>query len=291
MALRWNVKALFWVGVVALGNLSAAYAQTTRQTPLPSVVELKQRVLANLKKSQAEQERYVCRTTSENDITNRNGNIKSREVKQYDMFFVNGQEIHELTSKNGKPLSASDQKKESERVQQQIKKNSDEQYIAHRDAENEKQLDVLLRMVRFTNGRRIDAGGRPTLLYDLSGDPNVRPKGMEETFLHNMAGTIQIDEATGELVDLNARLGHDVKLAGGLLANLHKGFWIHVRQHRYPDGVWLTALAEGTGDARAALFFHPYFRFKQEMDDCALTTVTTTERTAEVVEKPTTSKP
>jgi hypothetical protein len=123
----------------------------------------------------------------------------------------------------------------------------------------------------------MDRGGRSTLAYDLSGDPSVHPKGVEETFLHDMSGTIEVDERTGELVDLNARLDHDVKIGGGLLADLHKGFWIHVRQQRYPDGVWLPELVEGNGDARAALFFHPYFKFRQTMGGCALTSVTTSQ--------------
>lgn len=245
--------------------------------PLPSAAELKQRVLANLKKSQAEQERYVCKTVGENLLTDKNGNVKHRDVKLYNMFFVNGQEIDEVTSKDGKPLSEDKKKKEAERVQKEIKKDSDEKYVAKQDAENAKQIDMLLHMLRYTNGHRVNLNGRPTLDYDLSGDPKVHPKGTEETFLHDMTGTIQVDELTGQLVDMNARLDHDVKVGGGVLANLHKGFWLHVQQQRYPDGVWLLEKLEGTGDARAALFFHPYFKFSQTMSGCALTNVTTSQ--------------
>lgn len=265
-----------------LTGSTASTAKIDWHAPLPSASQLKQRVLDNLKKSRAEQERYICRTTRENVETDKHGNIKKREVRQYDVFFVNGLEIHTLTAKDGKPLDHEQKKKESERVQEKVKKDSDANYVAKKDAENAQQLDTLLHMLRFTNGRRIDVGGRPTLAYDLTGDPNVHPKGVEETFLHNMTGNIQVDEMTGELVDLNARLYHDVKIGGGLLANLHKGFWIHVRQRRYPDGVWLAELVEGNGDARAALFFHPYFRFKQTMNGCALTNVTTSEKTEAV---------
>ncbi|MGH9615534.1 MAG: hypothetical protein ACRD28_02250 [Acidobacteriaceae bacterium] len=243
--------------------------------PLPSAEELKQRVLKSLKQSEAEQERYVCKTVLEQDNTDKSGTVKRRRVRQYDMFFVNGQEIDELTGRDGKPLSANQRNKEMGRIEKEIKKDSDLKYVAKRDAENGKQLDILLHMLRYTNGHRIDRGGRSTLAYDLSGDPSVQPKGLEETFLHDMSGKIEVDEATGELVDLNARLDHDVKIGGGLLANLHKGLWIHARQQRYPDGVWLPELIEGNGDARAALFFHPYFKFKQTMNGCALTTVTT----------------
>jgi hypothetical protein len=245
--------------------------------PLPSASELKKRVLANLKRSEAEQERYVCKTVDESVETDKNGNLKKRRVEGRDMFFVNGQEIDELTSKNGKPLNADQQKKEEKRVKKKIEKDSDMKYVAKKDADNEKQLDMLLHMLRYTNGHRVDRDGRSTLSYDLSGDPSVHPKSVEETFLHDMMGTIEVDEKTGELVDLNARLDHDVKIGGGLVANLHKGFWIHVRQQRYPDGVWLPELLEGNGDARAALFFHPYFRFSDTMNGCALTSVTTSQ--------------
>jgi hypothetical protein len=274
-----------WSQSAARGAVQAHSLKVVRQdeskidwnSPLPSPTELKQRVLKNLKQSEGEQERYVCKTIREEDDTDKSGNVKQRHVRQYDMFFVNGEEIDELTGKDGKTLSADQKNKEMERVQKEIKKDSDTKYIAKRDAQDDKQIDTLLHMLRYTNGHRVDRGGRSTLAYDLSGDPSVHPKGVEETFLHNMSGTIEVDEHTGELVNLNARLDHDVKIGGGLLANLHKGFWIHVRQQRYPDGVWLPKVVEGNGDARAALFFHPYFKFRQTMNGCALTNVTTSQ--------------
>jgi hypothetical protein len=245
--------------------------------PLPSAAELKQRVLTNLKNSQAAQERYVCKVTEENDLLTKSGAVKNSKIQQFNMFFVNGQEIDQKTANNGKPLDAGQQKKESERVMREIKKDSDQKYVAKQDADQEKQLDMLLHVVHYTNGHRINLNGRPTLAYDLSGDPAVHPKGIEETFLHSMNGTIQVDEQTGQLVDLNARLDHDVKVGGGLLANLHKGFTMHLHQQRYPDGVWLPDHIEGSGDARAALFLHPYFRFSRSISDCKRTNVTTSE--------------
>lgn len=252
-------------------------ANATAAAPLPSAAELKQRVLENLKKSQAELERYLCQMTRETDITDKNGKLKRRELRQYDMFFVNGQEIDQLTAKGGKNLDAGGKKKETDRVRDKIKKDSDMEYVAKKDAENAKQIDMLLHMLRYTNGHRVEQNGRSLLVYDLTGDPNVHPHGTEETFLHSMRGTIQVDEQTGELVDLTARLDHDVKVGAGFLADIHKGLWIHVRQQRYPDGVWLPQLVEGNGDARAALFFHPYFRFSERLNSCKLTNVTTSE--------------
>jgi hypothetical protein len=290
-------RKVYWLAVAALSMPAFAPAQASHPTqkssaskaaatappaidwnaPLPSAAELKQRVIANFKESQAEQERYLCSTVQTNQVTDKNGKVKHTDVKQYNMFFVNGQEIDQLTAKDGKPLDAEKQKKEQKRVEDQIKKDSDMKYVAKQNAQDEKQLDMMLHMLRYTNGHRINLSGRPTLAYDLSGDPTVHPKGVEETFLHDMSGTIQVDEATGELVHLDARLDHDVKVGGGLLANLHKGFWMHIHQKRYPDGVWLPEKIDGTGDVRAALFFHPYFRFSQTMEGCQRTSVTTTQ--------------
>ncbi len=76
------------------------------------------------------------------------------------------------------------------------------------------------------------------------------------------------------MIDINIRSVADLKIGGGLLANLHKGLWVHVHNQPQPDGVWLTDLAEGSGDARAALFLHPYFRFKETTGACHLFTAT-----------------
>ncbi|MBV9564335.1 MAG: hypothetical protein JOY90_28425, partial [Bradyrhizobium sp.] len=64
-----------------------------------------------------------------------------------------------------------------------------------------------------------------------------------------------------------------------LLANLHKGFWLHLAQQRQPDGVWLTQEIQGSGDARAALFVHARFRFEEELEKCHLFSVTTQQST------------
>jgi hypothetical protein len=243
--------------------------------PLPDAVAIRQRVIENFKKTEAEQERYICRTTHVMEETDKHGKVKKGETRDYDMFFVNGREIDELVAKNGRPLDADKQKKESDRVLKEIKKDSDEKRVARERSQDLEELDAMLHALRYTNGHRQLVDGRSTLFYDLSMDPSFHPKNVQESFIHNMNGTIQVDEQTGELLDMNARLDHDVKIGGGLLANVHKGFWIHIHQVRHPDGVWLPDLIEGKGDLRAALFLHPYFQFKQTTNNCRLTSVTT----------------
>lgn len=242
--------------------------------PLPDPHQLLLRALANERKLAAEQERYECRVTSEAIETDKNGKVKKTTTEVHDQFYVNGMEIERTLSKNGKDLSLDETHKEDARVMKETLKDSDQAYAAKQAAKQDRQVEDFLAAMMLTNGRRQIVNGRSELFYDIVPNPHFDAKNLNQKFASVMQGTVELDEQTGEMADLNIRSVQDLKIGGGLLANLHKGFWIHVHQHPQPDGVWLTDLAEGSGDARAALFLHPYFRFKQTTDDCHLYTAT-----------------
>ena len=242
--------------------------------PLPDPHELLQRALANQKKLAAEQERYECRVTTHSIQTDKNGKVKKDETEVDDQFFVNGMEIDRTLSKNGKELTGDDARKENDRVMKKTMKYSDKAYAAKQEAKQNQEVEDFLAAMQLENGRRAIDNGRSVLFYDIVPNPHFEAKNLNQKFATVMRGTVQVDEKTGEMIDLNIKSVQDLKLAGGLLANLHKGFWLHVHQSAQPDGVWLTDLAEGSGDARAMLFIHPYFRFKSTTDSCHLYSAT-----------------
>lgn len=242
--------------------------------PLPDPHALLQRALANQKKVAAEQERYECRVTTQSVQTDKNGRVKKDTTDVADQFYVNGMEIERKLSKNGKPLTGDDARKEDERVMKQTVKYSDKGYAAKQTAKQDREVEDLLAAMMLENGRREQVNGRSVLFYDIVPNPHFDAKNLNQKFATVMRGKIEVDEETGQMIDLNIKSVQDLKIGGGLLANLHKGFWVHVHQHAEPDGVWLADLAEGSGDARAMLFVHPYFRFKQTTSDCHLYTAT-----------------
>ena len=87
-----------------------------------------------------------------------------------------------------------------------------------------------------------------------------------------------MDEESGMPAELKIETSRDVKVAGGVGANLHKGFQLHLVQQRQPDGVWLTKVAEGSGDVRAILLLRQRFRFKEELDQCHLFSVNSQQK-------------
>ncbi len=252
---------------------SASAAHAFDGKPLPDSGQLKQRALANMKRSEEALERYSCIVREQNDELDGDGKVKKHESRRMERFFVHGVQVNHVLARNGKELTGGDAKKEQERVDNRVKKYSDPQEVDKQQDRAEKHMDMFLRAQRLTNGRREARNGRSTLIYDLTGDPNFHPRSLEERFAQALTGRLWLDEETGAPVELRIETSRDIKIGGGLLANLHKGFVLHLTQQRQPEGVWLTKSVDGNGDVRAGLFFHPRFRFQEELENCRLFSV------------------
>ena len=240
---------------------------------MPDPQQLKQRALASMKVSEKDLEKYSCVARDQMEELNADGTVRHLHSKEEEQFFVNGVEIDHTLVREGKELTGEAAKKEQQRVDGEVVKYSDIKQAQKSQDRDEKQVDMFLRAVRFTNGRREQRGGRSTIVYNLAADPSFHPKKVEERFAQALVGSIWLDEQTGNIAELRVETDRDVKIGGGLLANVHKGFRFHLTQERQPDGVWLTTAVDGNGDARAGLFFHPRFRSRQRLDKCHLFSV------------------
>ena len=271
------MNRLLPVSVLVLCCTRSACPDTPAK-PMPDPRQTKQRMLKSMRVSEDALENYSCIVHEQSDELNSDGSVKKHKSAKKEQFFVNRIQIEHTLERDGKPLSASDAKKEQDRVDKDVKKYSNKAEADKAQAKGEKQADMFLRALQLTSGRRDTRYGRSMLFYDMSGDPTFHAKSLEERFAEALTGKIEIDEETGTPVELRFETMRDVKIGAGLLANLHKGFWLHVTQQREPDGVWITKKVDGSGDARAALFLHARFRFKEDLDQCHLFSVNTQEK-------------
>lgn len=249
------------------------------KAPLPDRQQLKARAIANMKRSEKALENYSCIVREQVDELKADGTVKDHHSKKLEQFYVNGIEIHHLLAKDGQPLSLHDAEKEQRRVDGEVKKFSDPEKAQKARADRDEQVNLFLEALRFENGRREIRDGRNVIAYDLNGDPEFHPKNLEGRFAKALTGRIWLDEETATPVEMRVRTDRDVKIGGGLLANVHKGFRFQMQQQRQPDGIWILKSLDGNGDARAALFLHPRFRFRQDLDQCHLFSVNTKETT------------
>jgi hypothetical protein len=268
---RLAAIVLFAGGVVSAAQTPASNA------PLPNATQLLQRALANERKQAAEREKYDCRITDRTIETDSKGNTKKDTTVVSDLFFVNGIPVERTLQKDGKDLSADDQHKQDDRVMKETLKYSNQANAQKEEDKDNQELEDFMEAMMLTNGHRRVVDGRSVLFYDIVPNPRFEAKNLNQHLAQVMQGKVSIDEQTGELIDINVTSVADLKIGGGLVANLHKGLWLHIHNEPRLDGVWLTDLAEGSGDARAALFLHPYFRFKETADGCHLYSATATQ--------------
>ncbi len=270
-----TMNRIFLVSLLMTAAIASAQtAPPQNNAPLPNPADLLRRAIANEAKLAAEQERYECRVNDGSTELDSKGNVRKTETEVKEQFYVNGVEIDRTLAKNGKDLNSGETKKEDDRVMKKTLKYSDQATAKKETDKQNRQMQEILAAMILTNGHREQLEGRSVLFYDIVPNPKFQAKNLNQRFAQVMQGKISLDEQTGEPIDVNIKSTHDLKIAGGMLANLHKGFWIHIHDRPQPDGVWLTDLAEGSGDARAALFFHPYFRFKETTGDCHLYSAT-----------------
>jgi hypothetical protein len=267
------VKAILSVLVLAL-TLRAADVP-----PLPDIQTIKQRALQRMHQEAKDLERYSCDVTSTEDTLRPDGSVKESTAKEFDRFFVNGQEVNHLLKKNGITLSSRDSHKEQQRVDKEVQQDSDQKRLEKREREDVKQLDAFLRALRFTNGHRETREGHTLVVYDLRGDPSFKPSSLVERFAEALDGRVWLDEATGSPVEMDFKTDHDVKVAGGL-ANVHKGFRLHVTEQLLGSDTWIEKTVDARGDARA-LFATARFREHEAVAKCHLYNVesqSTTEK-------------
>jgi len=247
-----------------------ASAQTPEATkadeverPLPDIPALMHAVEVNQRASEAIEKDYMYRSVQTHEETDGHGGVKKTETMEYDVFWVNGVPVHRLTRKNGKELTAEEQKKESEQIDKEVAKARDRRAKADEkgtetDPRGREVVTVsrLLELGSFTNARRVQLNGRDTIAVDFAGDPKAKTRNRFEDVIRDMAGTAWVDEEDRMLVKAQGHFVDNFKVGGGMVVSIQKGTSFSMEQRKVNNEVWLPAMVEGKGAARALLFFH-----------------------------------
>ena len=190
------------------------------------------------------------------------GQVKSTELRIYEVMAIYGEQFKRLIEKDDKPLSEKDAAKGEEGIQREVekRKNESEEERAKRRAEEEKQREKNREFVSDVadayNFRLLGSevlNGRDAWL--IAGEPRVgfEPHGKAARFLSRFHGRMWIDKSDMQLVKLDVEAMDTVSL-GWVLARIHKGTRLVYEQIRVNDEVWLPGHLDFKLDARVALF-------------------------------------
>ena len=245
------------------GQETTAAKSTDAEKPLPDIPALMRAVEANEKASEAIEKDYLYRSVITENESDGHGGVKKTESNEYDVFWVNGVEVRRQTKKNGKELSADEQRKESEKIDKEVAKakerraKSDEKG-GETDSQGRDVVTVsrLLELGSFTNARRVQRNGRDTIAVDFAGDPKAKTRNRFEDVIRDMEGTAWMDEQDRVLVKVEGHFVSTFKVGAGMVVNIQKGTNFEGEWRKINDEVWLPASFDGTGAARVLVFFH-----------------------------------
>jgi hypothetical protein len=234
-------------------NDSAAQSQPSSDTrPLPDIPTLMLDIQKNQSALEDLRKLYTCHLSEEEDKTDSDGDVKSRTVKDYDVFYIGDEEVLHLLAKDGKPLTGDDKQREDERFNKKyddLKKKqaelaADAKKRAKKEQQDEAELSDFLRAEKFTNPRRAMFRGQEVIAFDFAGNPDYKPKKEIDRIIQKLTGEMWVDEQAREVARLEAHFSESAKVGAGLLASVHKGSNFVFEQEKINNEVWLPSYAE-----------------------------------------------
>jgi hypothetical protein len=220
--------------------------------PLPDIPTLLRDIGKNQRALEDLRKLYTCHLSEEEDKMDSDGKVKSRAVKDYDVFYIGDEQVLHLLAKDGKPLTGGEKQSEDDKFNKQYDKMKkkqaelagDPKKQAKKDEEDEAQVSDFLRASLFTNPRRDQFHGQDVIVFDFNGNPDYKPKNRIESIVQKLAGVMWVDDHAREIVRLEAHFAESVKIGGGLVASLQKGSNLVFEQEKINDEVWLPSYAE-----------------------------------------------
>jgi len=190
------------------------------------------------------------------------GQVKSTEVRTYEVMAIYGEPFERLIEKDDKPLSEKDAAKEEERIRKLTdkRKNESDDERKKREEKAEKDREQGRKFVRevadaysfrLVGTEQVD--GRDAWVIDGEPRPGYEPQMKDAKFLPKFHGRVWIDKNDVQWMKLDVECIDTVSL-GWILARIHKGTRVVIEQTRVNDEVWLPRHLAFKFNARVALF-------------------------------------
>ena len=189
------------------------------------------------------------------------GQLKSTEVKTYEVMELYSEQVQRLTEKDDKPLDSKEAAKEEEKIQKILdkRKNESEDARKKREQKEEKERAEGRQFVHevadaynfYLTGTE-SLGGRDAWVIDADPRPGYEPHMKDAKFLPKFRFRTWIDKTDAQWAKLDIECIDTVSV-GLFLARIHKGSRIVIEQTRVNDEVWLPQHVAVKVDARLAL--------------------------------------
>lgn len=204
---------------------------------------------------------YTCQQREVAKHLGKHGEVKSTEIKTFDVNYYYGQEYSRLILRDDKPLSDAEQKKEDEKLEKflaRLRNQSEEEHekqLAKEKKQREETRAFLRDVVNaydFTLAGEETVGGADTWVIEATPRKDFHPTQPHADILSKIKGRIWIEKKQYNWVKAEAE-SIDTISFGLFLFRVHKGARFSFEQVHLNDEVWLVRRFYINGGARLAL--------------------------------------
>jgi hypothetical protein len=189
------------------------------------------------------------------------GNVKSTQVRSYEIMDLYGEQFERLIEKDDKPLAEKEAAKEEEKIQKVMEKRRNEsdedrsKRQAEHEKEREKNREFVSEVADAYNFRLVGSevlNGHDTWVIAGEPRPEFAARMKEARMLEKFRGQLWIDKNELQLIKMDVEAIDTVSF-GWVLARIQKGTRLVYEQTRVNDEVWLPSRLNFKFNARVAL--------------------------------------
>ncbi len=206
-------------------------------------------------------QKYTCTQREVIKQVDKHGEVKSTEIKTYDLNFYFGEFYSRLVQINDKPLSEKEQKKEDEKLEKFLSKrrNEDEEDREKRAAKDRKEREesrAFARDVvnaydfRLVGEERV--AGEDTWIIEGTPRPDFKPTQPHADILKKIKGRMWIEKKNYNWVKIEAE-AFDTISFGLFLFRIHPGSRFVLETQHINNELWAMKRLYISGSARIAL--------------------------------------
>jgi len=233
-----------FAAVILLLASRFATAQAQSNTPLSPADLVKAVIYSELKPSDVNEVRWRYLLLKEVD-----GKEETREVVE-----TKSGSLDRLIAIAGRPLSAGQQRDESERILRLSHNPEEQRKLEQTRKKDAEQCDAFFKMVPEAFLFEYAGESGNVVKLNFKPNPSFRPPSREGKVLHEMAGEIWIDVGQQRLVSIIGRLMNEIKVAGGLLGHLERGGQFAVKRTEVAPAHWEVTEMAVNMQGKALLF-------------------------------------
>jgi hypothetical protein len=248
--------------IVAIAALLAIpiLARAQDEKPLPDIHALILDVERNETAAEKIRASYTYHVHDERQNQDSSGKVKDTSTTDSDSLTIDGVRVDRVTARDGKPLTPAEAAKESEKIDKEVAKAKERRAKLEgkgevTDSRGDQILTAsrILQLGQFSNPRRVDLNGRPTIVVDYAGDPHAKTNNRFESVFRDLVGTVWIDEQDRTLAQVEGHFLKDFKVGGGLVADIRKDSGFAGSWSKINGEVWLPVDFTGHGGIRILL--------------------------------------